>query len=320
MMRSAWIKWARGVEHQRGLARELREFSRGDTYDYIRFDNAGNRSDPLVKMYWVLRVRQPYPERWSVLVGDILTNLRAALDHTFWAATITATGMPARPQLVTFPLYGDKDKFKSKAKDLQHLVAPEFWELVEAVQPFHADQPDRVPLDSLRWLSNVDKHRAVHIVGRTAFDAGPIITDSEYEIIDDERIAGEVSDGSVVARLRFRRPANSTDFAVHPTFEYSPSLQVNDSPEKFVPLDVVMDAINEDVLGILAGATRILGEEFPDPESLNVGMDQEAIAAEFGGAVVRFRSDDGTIHRFAVPLNTSEEGITSGAEDASAAQ
>jgi hypothetical protein len=43
-----------------------------------------------------------------------------------------------------------------------------------------------VPLESLRWLSNIDKHRAVHVVGRVAFDTGPIIVDGDqYEVVEE---------------------------------------------------------------------------------------------------------------------------------------
>lgn len=76
--------------------------------------------------------------------------MRAALDYSFWAAVISETGMPAKPQQIYFPLYGDRAKFDSDTKKLKPLVSSEFWELVEEVQPFQADRPDREPLDCFR--------------------------------------------------------------------------------------------------------------------------------------------------------------------------
>jgi hypothetical protein len=103
MMRSAWIKWARGVEHQRVLARAMRESSAVKSHEYVRVDNARDADDPLVRVHWRLRILEPFPERWSVLLGDVLTNFRAAMDHTFWAAAVSHSGQPEKPQRVTFP-------------------------------------------------------------------------------------------------------------------------------------------------------------------------------------------------------------------------
>lgn len=172
MMRSAWIKWARGVEHQRVLARSMREFSATTAHEYVRGDNADDGSDPLVQVEWRLKVLKPFPERWGVLLGDVFTNLRAAMDHTFWAAAVAHSGPPERPHRVMFPITADRKSFKTNAKEIQPLVAPAFWDYVESVQPFHAGHAHAVALESLRWLSNVDKHRGVHVVARTAFDAG----------------------------------------------------------------------------------------------------------------------------------------------------
>ncbi|WP_406230578.1 hypothetical protein [Nocardia sp. NBC_01009] len=33
---------------------------------------------------YTVRVREPIPEDWPLMVGDVLTNLRAALDHSVY--------------------------------------------------------------------------------------------------------------------------------------------------------------------------------------------------------------------------------------------
>jgi hypothetical protein len=64
MMRSAWIKWARGVEHQQVLARAVREFDSSKAYVYERTDNVRAGTDPLVRVQWRSKVLEPLPERW----------------------------------------------------------------------------------------------------------------------------------------------------------------------------------------------------------------------------------------------------------------
>lgn len=103
VLRSAWAKWARGVEHQQVLARTSREWAQtGERNRYQRCDNAADRDDEVVRMHWHLAEAAPIPERWGVLLGDVLTNLRAALDHAMWAAVCQHSGPPARPQSCSF--------------------------------------------------------------------------------------------------------------------------------------------------------------------------------------------------------------------------
>jgi hypothetical protein len=198
--------------------------------------------------------------------------------------------------------------FKGTAKDLQCLVSPAFWDFVEAIQPFHGSRPHAVPLESLRWLSNVDKHRAVHVVGRVAFDTGPIIVDgAQYEVVEEQRFAGELADNDVVARLKFKRPVQGGELSLIPTFAFSPSLQVSDDPVELFPLDVVMEALTEDITAVLAQATVILGAEPPDPDSLELGDEHNTVAADYGGVVVTFTAHDGTAHRVTRPLDDHAE-------------
>ena len=100
----------------------MREFDSEDSYEYVRTDNAQDADDPLVSMDWRLVIKMPHPERWSVLIGDVLTNLRAALDHALWFAVHAHSGPPARPESIEFPIRTTEAKFKGKAKELSALV------------------------------------------------------------------------------------------------------------------------------------------------------------------------------------------------------
>ncbi len=56
------------------------------------------------------------------------------------------------------------------------LVAADVWDMIKRVQPYHGGQlAHAVPLEVLRWLSNVDKHRFLHEVGCIAIDLGPTL-------------------------------------------------------------------------------------------------------------------------------------------------
>lgn len=280
-MRSAWLKWARAVEHQKTLARETWLFAEKDSYEYIFFNNSGAPTDPLVKMYWRLKIKEPYPERWSILIGDALTNLRAALDHALWFAVLAQSGPPTtwavKPERVQFPIASTEQKFKDPDKTLAPMVSPDIWDVVKAVQPFHGGaHAHTAPLEILRWLSNVDKHRAVHIVGRTHVDLGPVLlaSPSPLEVVEEWRLEGPAEDGAVVARLKLKRPTNSQPIDVAPIFAHEAALQICDAPQAtYRDLASVMDVMKEHVFGVLAAFSTQLG--IAPPDGLDLGTEDD---------------------------------------------
>jgi hypothetical protein len=278
-MRSAWLKWARAVEHQQTLARETWLFAEKDSYEYTCFNNSSAPDDRLVRMHWRLKIKEPYPERWSILIGDALTNLRAALDHALWSAVLAQSGPPTtwavRPERVQFPIASTEQKFKEPDKMLASMVSPDIWDVVKAVQPFHGGtQAHTVPLEILRWLSNVDKHRAVHIVGRTHVDLGPIqvASSSPLEVVEEWRLEGPAEDGAVVARLKLKRPTDSQPIDIAPTFAHEATLQICDTPQPdYRTLASVMEITKEHVFNVLAAFSTALDVAPPDGLDLGTG-------------------------------------------------
>ncbi|RKT84582.1 hypothetical protein SAMN05421805_103518 [Saccharopolyspora antimicrobica] len=41
----------------------MREFWTRETYEYVRWDNAGDTHDPLLKVQWRLKIKEPFPEQ-----------------------------------------------------------------------------------------------------------------------------------------------------------------------------------------------------------------------------------------------------------------
>lgn len=115
---------------------------------------------------WVLRFRvlEEPPLRWGILVGDVVHNLRSALDHLAWQLVLANGGEPTwRTQ---FPIYSDEAAYL-RAQGGQAQIAgmrDEDIELIEKLQPFRQPEGHEKPhhLAVLRELSNVDKHRVVH--------------------------------------------------------------------------------------------------------------------------------------------------------------
>ena len=104
---------------------------------------------------------------------------------------------------------------------------------MDALQPLHGgDRSHLAPLEILRWLSNVDKHRHLHIVGSMQIDLGGSIVcgDGPLDVIEQEIAEGESVDGEVVGRVVLRRPVTGLAIDLRPTFAYTPSIRICDSP------------------------------------------------------------------------------------------
>jgi hypothetical protein len=207
MRRSAWLKWARGVEHQQVLVRVMRERQKsGSLNKYLRCDNAGDQDDSLVRVHWHLAEADPIPERWGVLLGAVFTNFRATLDHAMGAAVEQQSGQPERPEDVQFPIVREASRMNVPRRRLRSLVSPEVWDAVEEVQPHHPKDPQRHQPETLRSGSNVDKHRFLHVAA-PAFDGPMIVTPDlhDVEVVDDWRLPDQAGVGDVVAGLTMRR-------------------------------------------------------------------------------------------------------------------
>lgn len=304
-MRSAWLKWARAVEQQRYLARLGREFQAAGTgTDYDRTDNAGDRTDPALGVQWRLRRELAYPERWSVVLGDVVGNLRAALDHAMWSAVHHHSGPPSSPVRIGFPITSTQKDFNREAKRQRDLVAPRVWEIVEALQPLHGqDKAHTAPLEIVRWMSNLDKHRFPHVVARTHVNAGPPVvlrSGQPLEILRFIPTAGPIEPGGVVATARLARPTASGGVDLVPTFAHYAAVQTSDEPVEYRALYTLMPNMTDLVLQVLVGITEATGADCPDGSDLELGAEHDAFAAKYGGDVWTWHGLDGTTRRLDV--------------------
>lgn len=215
-----WAKLARADELTDALAGEIKTDREGG---YLRFsltseDGIGIR----VHVH-----RQPPFHRW-VLVGEIVHDLRSALDHLTWALTVAHSGPPPRPldgwwRGVEFPIFTDAALFHkqdtrgrpghgSGLADLRG-VDPVLLPVFESLQPFQRGaRAERHPLAMLHALSIRDKHQTLPLVA-IAGRAGTITAHSgNYRgRARSVRVAAPIPDSAVIARLRTLSGASAED-------------------------------------------------------------------------------------------------------------
>jgi hypothetical protein len=107
----------------------------------------------------------PFLDNVALFIGDVVHNLRCALDHLAFQLARGESLAPKQQRKVQFPIFDKEEDFHRKC----YLgdIAPEHRKIIEELQPYHglAGRPDSWSgsyihqLALLRDLDNMDKHR-----------------------------------------------------------------------------------------------------------------------------------------------------------------
>lgn len=110
-------------------------------------------------------------ERWGLLIGDVVVNLRAALDHMIWSLSVAQSGPPTYPltskwRRIQFPICLS-EKIWATARSRQiWALGSDVKSTLRKFQPFTAALPRLHPLWILKELANLNKHRTLPILAR----------------------------------------------------------------------------------------------------------------------------------------------------------
>jgi hypothetical protein len=168
----AWrIKLQRAAEHAATLEAEVAAYLAEEPAD-VQVEPGDSDFEYLCRLI----VRHEPPPSWSAVIGDVLHNVRSALDSITYSILIGRAASAVSDESkrrIGFPITASSEKFNSSRWD-QGLADGSTKRMVRAYQPF-ADIGDlnfgqedaeqviqRHPLTQLRDLSNFDKHRSLH--------------------------------------------------------------------------------------------------------------------------------------------------------------
>ena len=97
---------------------------------------------------------------WAVTIGEIVHNLRSALDHLVWQLVRDNGGQPSEANMFPIVSLESRDDWERISKNKLKGVSDEMKERIKGIQPFAVLAPyDVTALSKLHHLSNVDKHR-----------------------------------------------------------------------------------------------------------------------------------------------------------------
>jgi hypothetical protein len=161
-------------------------------------------------MRFVIQVNEEMPDDWGLIFGDILSNLRAALDHAVYNHAMARQPLtPRQEKSMNYPVVMDETDWPRAQTSLAQFVDPAVLNVIYLTQPFQ--QPiggaHWHPLAILNGLVNRDKHRSVRPVLYT--NEAFIVTDSDLDIVSVDTKPVEMTDGAIAATVTLRMPPKS---------------------------------------------------------------------------------------------------------------
>jgi hypothetical protein len=148
----ARLKIERANEHINDLYLRWRDFSKTGPYSVL-VENDPETGDSLLR----ISMDQPAPERILLIIGDIIHNLRSALDFAMSEIEFDTVG--TRDPHTSFPMRRTRNELVTAVNGGLKKKAPKaiINHIVDAVQPYRGGMGD--PLWSLHLLDIEDKHR-----------------------------------------------------------------------------------------------------------------------------------------------------------------
>lgn len=165
------LKLDRAQVHLDWLNRRIDELERGKAYAFRTYANADGTKHEVR----VVAKRSPQIS-WGVRIGELLFNLRSALDQLIVALVDDYGG--TQTNRIQFPIFDVDDKRAQLAmRELSdaRLPGPAMTEL-KALQPYNGREPNHPQfsffegLRLLHELNRIDKHRLLHVLAVIADD------------------------------------------------------------------------------------------------------------------------------------------------------
>jgi len=151
------LKVARAKQLIDELQEAVSTFFAGKPFSVYIEDDAGTGL-----RLWKVKVREEIPVMWSAVVGDVVHNLRSALD--LLAVQIVRHCEPTRKKFaeVQFPIASDENWFEKGLERRMGRISPDAKKVIREMKPYKGGNSRFYELSE---INNIDKHRAVILVG-----------------------------------------------------------------------------------------------------------------------------------------------------------
>lgn len=149
-----------------------------------------------------LRRTAPLPIELSLAFGELLYELRAALDNCLYAVAVLVSGQNPPPSAgrLEWPIRLTPAEWKRQAsryRDLPNQIT----DALERIQPYQAEFPDWNCLAILHELARIDRHRSMHGLGLYLTEFRLLAHKEQIEVLDTGSV-GIIVDGAQIMRMR----------------------------------------------------------------------------------------------------------------------
>lgn len=152
------------------------------------------------------------PADWPVVLGEMIHNVRAALDNRTWLLAEEHSDPPPGPFQggalgggCSSRSIATRRRFGELGGDWGALLDPADWAVLETAQPYQGPNRSRpVQMGYLQELSNADKHRTLHVL--SSYQAGLVNPPVWVTAVQDcvvEPSTSSASEDDATARRRW---------------------------------------------------------------------------------------------------------------------
>jgi len=173
-----------------------------ETYLDSRPHRLGREKGPDGTVILRLLRLHPLPVELSILLGEFLYELRAALDNCLYAVAVITSGQNPPPEhgRLEWPIRTSASDWASQASRYRSLPEKVVARL-EVIQPYNAEIPGWNSLGLLHELARVDRHRSAHGIALYLSELDVRVESRQVETL---YVAppGLVDDGEELIRIR----------------------------------------------------------------------------------------------------------------------
>jgi hypothetical protein len=203
-MNDAWLRINRAKSGVERLHAEITAWGAEHPDAYrttAQYDSKGNVS------LFARVTEQPPPDKWGLLIGDVVVDLRSALDYAVYslARSHTKKDPPPYANRLEFPIALSESWFKSKGLTKLIGLKSAAVDYITSIQPYQpGNGVNSNALHVLNELVGVNKHRFVLLMWATLkettlrFD----VKGARVENYVGYRVAGPLKDGAKLADFR----------------------------------------------------------------------------------------------------------------------
>lgn len=180
------MSWTNKIERAKQHLEELQKEI--DTFFKLQPYKIATKRDPETKrlIYYLTDVTS-VPDKIALISGDIVQNLRSALDHLAYDLFIKDNRGALLAKHIYFPIEKDHQTYEREKVRKTGGISSEKLKLIDSVRPYKGGNN---VLWAIASLNNTDKHRLLITVGSTfgSVDIGALLVAQMRKFMKDDDI------------------------------------------------------------------------------------------------------------------------------------